>query len=70
MTRLDWRKSSYCQEGSSCLCLAAGETGTILLRESEVPSTILTTTPARLRPLIARIKAGSPARALGREAML
>ncbi|MCQ8769946.1 DUF397 domain-containing protein [Streptomyces telluris] len=68
MPRLDWRKSSYCQEGSSCLYLAASA-GTILLRESEVPGTILTTTPARLRPLIAQIKAGPSARLLRREAI-
>ncbi|MFF3764410.1 DUF397 domain-containing protein [Streptomyces sp. NPDC001922] len=54
----EWHKSSYCAEGNNCLNLAAGPDGTILLRESEAPDVIVTTTPDKLRAFILGVKAG------------
>ncbi|WP_424887543.1 DUF397 domain-containing protein [Streptomyces sp. XH2] len=59
MAHLNWQKSSYSEEASSCVFLAATPTGAVLLRESDVPDAILATSPARLRPLITRIKTGT-----------
>ncbi len=56
---LDWQKSSYSEEASSCVYLAATATGTLHLRESDFPEALLTTTPDRLRPLISHIKTGT-----------
>ncbi|MEU7135292.1 DUF397 domain-containing protein [Streptomyces sp. NPDC046261] len=55
---LTWQKSSYSEEASSCLYLAASPSGLVHLRESDIPHAILTTTPDRLHPLISSIKAG------------
>ncbi|MGK5546974.1 DUF397 domain-containing protein [Streptomyces sp. URMC 127] len=60
MTHLNWQKSSYSEEATSCVYLAATRTGEILLRESDAPGVILATTPARLRSFITRIKAEPP----------
>ncbi len=59
MTELRWHRSSHCEAGSSCVYLAAGPKGTIHLRESDEPHIVLTTTRARLNPLISAIKAGT-----------
>ncbi|PSJ26210.1 DUF397 domain-containing protein [Streptosporangium nondiastaticum] len=59
MTALHWQKSTYSEHGNSCVFLAATPTGAVLLRESEAPDAILTTSPAELRPLITRIKTGT-----------
>ncbi|MEU2870790.1 DUF397 domain-containing protein [Streptomyces olivoreticuli] len=59
MPTLDWQKSSYSEEASSCVYLAATAAGTIHLRESDSPEAIITTTPDRLRPLISHIKSGN-----------
>ncbi|MFI7500301.1 DUF397 domain-containing protein [Streptomyces sp. NPDC049687] len=56
MTELNWQKSTYSEEGSSCVYLATTPTGTILLRESDTPTTILTTTPRQISALIATLK--------------
>ncbi|MBB5937977.1 DUF397 domain-containing protein [Streptomyces zagrosensis] len=58
MTILNWRMSSYCGEGNSCLNLAATPGGTLHLRESETPETVLTTAPATLRAFIDTVKTG------------
>ncbi|MFC5143824.1 DUF397 domain-containing protein [Streptomyces aureoversilis] len=59
MATLHWQKSSYSEHGNSCVHLAATAPGTVLLRESDAPGVILATTPAALRPLVTRIKAGT-----------
>ncbi|MFF7020924.1 DUF397 domain-containing protein [Streptomyces klenkii] len=59
MSALPWQKSSHSEAASACLYLAATPTGTVLLRESEAPGVTLATTPARLRPFLTRIKAGT-----------
>ncbi|MEE4597232.1 DUF397 domain-containing protein [Streptomyces sp. DSM 41524] len=58
MPECRWQKSSYSVEGSNCLYVAAGESDTIMLRESEQPEVILTTTQAALRTFIRAAKAG------------
>ncbi|MEU5732591.1 DUF397 domain-containing protein [Streptomyces antimycoticus] len=58
MNMVDWRQSSYCQEGASCVNVAEGEHNAILLRESEHPEVILSTTRTRLRAFIRAAKAG------------
>lgn len=50
---IDWQKSSYSASASNCVELAASAGGTTHLRESEDPATVLTTTPVRLRALLA-----------------
>lgn len=52
MTELHWQKSTYSEEGSACVYLATSPTGTILLRESDSPETILTTGAHQLASLI------------------
>ncbi|MCX4763567.1 DUF397 domain-containing protein [Streptomyces sp. NBC_01275] len=56
----NWQKSSHSGEGdgNSCLELAATPT-TLHLRESDTPTTILTTTPTPLAHLLEGIRAGS-----------
>ncbi|MFG2650114.1 DUF397 domain-containing protein [Streptomyces sp. NPDC048436] len=55
---LNWQKSTYSEEGSSCVYIAPGPQNTIHLRESDTPQEILTTTRPQLATLIAAIKAG------------
>ncbi|MFE2942560.1 DUF397 domain-containing protein [Streptomyces sp. NPDC059255] len=58
MSALNWQKSSYSGEAANCVYVAATGDGTIKLRESDTPDTILTTTPDSLRALILGAKAG------------
>ncbi|GAA0922390.1 MULTISPECIES: DUF397 domain-containing protein [Streptomyces violaceusniger group] len=58
MSRLNWRKSTFSEEASSCVYVAAARNGKIRLRESDDPHIILTTTPAALQFLIRAAKAG------------
>ncbi|MFG2379941.1 DUF397 domain-containing protein [Streptomyces avermitilis] len=57
-TRLKWQKSSFSGggEGNDCLELASTPT-TLHLRESDTPTTVLTTTPTALAHLLAGIRA-------------
>ncbi|WP_406172933.1 DUF397 domain-containing protein [Streptomyces sp. NBC_00996] len=56
MPELDWQKSTYSQEASSCINLATAPDGTIRLRESDDPGVALTTSHSPLRSLIAAVK--------------
>ncbi|SOB85325.1 DUF397 domain-containing protein [Streptomyces sp. 1331.2] len=58
MAATDWQKSSYSADAANCIYLAAAADGTIRIRESDDPGTILTTAPDRLRILIFGVKAG------------
>lgn len=51
-TPAHWQKSSFSSAGNNCLELAATPDHTIHLRESDDPTTVLTTTPTRLRALL------------------
>ena len=53
MTELNWQKSTYSEEASSCVYLATTPAGTILLRESDEPETVLTIGSRQLHALIA-----------------
>ncbi|MFE5667052.1 DUF397 domain-containing protein [Streptomyces niveus] len=54
-----WQKSSYSgpDDNQNCVELAHAE-GQILLRESDVPDTIVTTSPEKLRAFLLGVKAG------------
>ncbi len=53
MIPLNWQKSTYSEEASSCVYVASAPTGTILLRESDdLAETILTTGTHQLGALI------------------
>ncbi|MCD7438681.1 MULTISPECIES: DUF397 domain-containing protein [Streptomyces] len=56
MTDLTWQKSTYSEEGSACVYLAATPTGPILLRESDEPEILLTTLPRQISALISALK--------------
>ncbi|MGQ4516330.1 DUF397 domain-containing protein [Streptomyces sp. DW26H14] len=59
MSNLTWQKSSYSGNASNCLNVAAdADDGTIKLRESDDPDTVVTTTPEKLRAFILGVKAG------------
>ncbi|MCO8305913.1 MULTISPECIES: DUF397 domain-containing protein [Streptomyces] len=55
-----WRKSSYSGEDAehNCVELAQRDATAILLRESDEPHTVITTTPLALRALTRAVKAG------------
>ncbi|WP_324617994.1 DUF397 domain-containing protein [Streptomyces dysideae] len=58
-----WQKSTFSPDGSDCVYIAATSDGTVLLRESDEPQTILTTDPRQLGALIAGLRSphdGSP----------
>ncbi|NEW77447.1 DUF397 domain-containing protein [Streptomyces rapamycinicus] len=54
----DWRKSTHSPNSSNCVNVAASDRA-VLLRESDDPDVILTTTPAALRAFIRDAKAGA-----------
>ncbi|MGW4078347.1 DUF397 domain-containing protein [Streptomyces asiaticus] len=54
-----WRKSSYSGEDAEHNCVELARTpGTVLLRESDEPHTVIATTPAALRALTRAARAG------------
>ncbi|MET7567249.1 DUF397 domain-containing protein [Streptomyces sp. NPDC005492] len=55
-----WQKSSFSGsgDGNACLELATTPPTTLHLRESETPTTTLTTTPAALAALLQGIRSG------------
>ncbi|MFC8074341.1 DUF397 domain-containing protein [Streptomyces sp. NPDC057307] len=54
----NWRKSSFSAKANSCVYVSAADDGTIKLRESDDPDTVVTTTPEKLRAFILGVKAG------------
>lgn len=52
-----WQKASYSHEGANCLNVGAAGDGTLRLRESDDPDTVLVVAPASLRALLAAIRA-------------
>ncbi|WP_330348706.1 DUF397 domain-containing protein [Streptomyces sp. NBC_00582] len=56
-----WQKSSFSGSGDGNACLELASTPTTLhLRESDTPTTVLTTTPAALALLLEGIRGGYP----------
>ncbi|GAA1911682.1 hypothetical protein GCM10009716_22050 [Streptomyces sodiiphilus] len=64
MYRPHWQKSSFSGSDGSDNCLEAARgpagSGGLLLRESDRPETVLTTTPARLHALLDAARAHGP----------
>ncbi|MFJ9582977.1 DUF397 domain-containing protein [Streptomyces acidicola] len=56
MPELRWQKSSYSQEASACVYLAATTDTTLRLRESDQPDVALHAERAALAALIAVVK--------------
>ncbi|MGO4747891.1 DUF397 domain-containing protein [Streptomyces sp. 2MCAF27] len=59
MSTLGWRKSTYSEEASSCVYVAAAGDGAVLLRESDEPHVVLVTTRRTLRAFISGVKTGT-----------
>lgn len=58
MSELAWQKSSFSGGSGSGECIeVAATTAAVHLRESDEPTTVLTTTPNRLAALLRRVKA-------------
>lgn len=54
-----WQKSSYSSQASNCIEIAHGdERTTVHLRESDEPTTALTTTPSRFAALLSAARNG------------
>jgi hypothetical protein len=47
-----WQKSSFSAQGNNCVEVAPAPDGSVLLRESVEPATVLATNPTRLRALL------------------
>ncbi|MEU3872753.1 DUF397 domain-containing protein [Streptomyces sp. NPDC029704] len=59
MPVLTWLKSSFSSGGPDDECIElAASAGTVHLRQSDAPSTVLTVTPAALRTLLTHTRAG------------
>ncbi|MFB7126598.1 DUF397 domain-containing protein [Kitasatospora sp. NPDC056273] len=60
MSELRWQKSSFSgsNEGGNCVQLAVGADELRYLRESDDPSTIITTSTTKLRLFLLSAKAG------------
>ena len=56
ITPYTWQKSTFSPDGSDCVYLATTPTGTILLRESDEPETVVATGPRQLGALIAALR--------------
>jgi hypothetical protein len=54
---IEWRKSSYSEQSGNCLEVAVLD-GRILVRESDAPGVVVSTTPAKLAAFLAGAKAG------------
>jgi hypothetical protein len=59
MNPVVWQKSSFSGQASNCVNVADTPTGTVLLRESDEPETVLAATPSALRGLLGVIKRGA-----------
>ncbi|MDX3224221.1 DUF397 domain-containing protein [Streptomyces sp. ME19-01-6] len=59
MSTLGWRKSTYSEEASSCVYVAAAGDDGVMLRESDDPDVVLVTTRRTLRAFISRVKTGA-----------
>ncbi|MFI5792540.1 DUF397 domain-containing protein [Streptomyces sp. NPDC051677] len=57
MPELHWQKSTYSQEASACIYLAAASAGTVLLRESDEPETVVTLGTRQFAALITAFRA-------------
>ncbi|GAA2636823.1 DUF397 domain-containing protein [Streptomyces vastus] len=51
-----WQKSSFSEDQANCIYLATSSDGTIRLRESDDPGTVLTTAPQGLAALLDNLR--------------
>lgn len=58
MSTHHWQKSSFSGEAANCLYVAEAPDGTIMLRESDQPEVIITTTREHLSAFILGVQAG------------
>ncbi|MGW2326341.1 DUF397 domain-containing protein [Streptomyces sp. NPDC001700] len=58
-TTYNWRKSSYSPNAANCVYVRGDRDGTLRLRESDVPDTVLATRPAAFGAFIRAAKAGA-----------
>lgn len=57
MSELHWQKSSFSgAPDQNCLNLATAPDGTLRLRESDTPATVISTAPETLAPLLTHLK--------------
>jgi len=63
MQTLNWRKSSYSAEGANCVNLAIAPDGTVRLRDSKVPRTVVTASTYALQHFVGAVIAGAFERA-------
>lgn len=56
MSEPTWQKSSFSEDQANCLFIATTPDGTIRLRESDEPHTVITTAPQGLTALLRHIK--------------
>jgi len=54
-----WRKSSYSPNAGNCVYVRTDRDGTLRLRESDAPDTILAAHPTTFRAFIRAAKAGA-----------
>jgi uncharacterized protein DUF397 len=60
MSDIQWQKSSYSANNGESACVELARTATtLLLRESDAPDLIATTTPARAHALLQAAKRGA-----------
>ncbi|HWU08268.1 MAG TPA: DUF397 domain-containing protein [Streptomyces sp.] len=59
MQALSWRTSSYSAEGANCVNLAIAPDGTVRLRDSKAPRTVVATSADALRHFIGAVQAGT-----------
>ncbi|WP_116209305.1 DUF397 domain-containing protein [Streptomyces olivoreticuli] len=57
MSEVKWQKSSFSGDRDECVETGARD-GDIVIRESDAPEVIVTTTPAKWRAFVLGIKAG------------
>ncbi|WP_064273559.1 DUF397 domain-containing protein [Streptomyces sp. RTd22] len=55
----NWRKSSYSPNAGNCVYVRNDRDGTLQLRESDVPDTVLTTKPSAFGIFIRAARAGA-----------
>ncbi|WP_405880784.1 DUF397 domain-containing protein [Streptomyces sp. NBC_01136] len=60
MSELAWQKSSFSEDQANCVFVATAPDGTIRLRESDEPGTVLATTPDRLAALLRHLRRPRP----------
>jgi hypothetical protein len=56
-----WQKSTYSNDAADCVEIAVTAGGAVLIRESDEPGVVLSTTPGALARFLQAIKRGSAA---------